>query len=60
MTSGRQQGWMRSGCQRCSLVPRSCRGKVNPVMAEMLNMVAFHVIGSDLAVAFAAQAGQLS
>ncbi|HHX42314.1 MAG TPA: aspartate ammonia-lyase [Armatimonadetes bacterium] len=34
-------------------------GKVNPVMAEMLNMVAFHVIGSDLAVAFAAQAGQL-
>ena len=34
-------------------------GKVNPVMAEMLNMVAFHVIGSDLAVALAAQAGQL-
>ncbi|MBI5345378.1 MAG: aspartate ammonia-lyase [Deltaproteobacteria bacterium] len=34
-------------------------GKVNPVMAEMLNMVSFQVIGNDLAVTMAAQAGQL-
>lgn len=34
-------------------------GKVNPVMAEMLNMVSFQVIGNDLAIAMAAQAGQL-
>jgi len=34
-------------------------GKVNPVMAEMLNQVCFHVIGHDLTVAFASQAGQL-
>ena len=34
-------------------------GKVNPVMAEMLNMVCFQVMGNDLAVAMAAQAGQL-
>jgi len=34
-------------------------GKVNPVMAEMLNMVCFQVMGNDLAVAAAAQAGQL-
>jgi aspartate ammonia-lyase len=34
-------------------------GKVNPVMAEMLNMAMFHVMGSDTAVALAAQAGQL-
>ncbi|NLC59607.1 MAG: aspartate ammonia-lyase [Armatimonadetes bacterium] len=34
-------------------------GKVNPVMAEMLNMVCYHVIGNDLTVALAAQAGQL-
>ncbi len=34
-------------------------GKVNPVMAEMLNQVCFHVIGHDLTIAFAAQAGQL-
>ena len=34
-------------------------GKVNPVMAEMLNMAMFHVQGCDLSVALAAQAGQL-
>jgi fumarate hydratase, class II len=34
-------------------------GKVNPVLAEMLNMTCFHVQGCDLAVSLAAQAGQL-
>ncbi|MGD8402552.1 MAG: aspartate ammonia-lyase [Anaerolineales bacterium] len=34
-------------------------GKVNPVMAEMLNQAMFHVIGCDTTVALAAQAGQL-
>jgi len=34
-------------------------GKVNPVMAEMLNQVCFQVIGCDTTVAYAAQAGQL-
>ncbi len=34
-------------------------GKVNPVLAEMLNMASFHVQGCDLTVALAAQAGQL-
>ncbi|MDD5368422.1 MAG: aspartate ammonia-lyase [Anaerolineaceae bacterium] len=34
-------------------------GKVNPVMAEMLDMAMFHVQGCDLTVALAAQAGQL-
>ncbi len=34
-------------------------GKVNPSMAEMLNMVCFQVIGNDLTVSMAAQAGQL-
>jgi fumarate hydratase class II len=34
-------------------------GKVNPVMAEMLNMAMFHVIGNDTTVLLAAQAGQL-
>jgi fumarate hydratase, class II len=33
--------------------------KVNPVMAEMLNMVAIQVTGMDTAVAMAAAAGQL-
>jgi aspartate ammonia-lyase len=34
-------------------------GKVNPVMAEVTNMVGFHVIGNDLAITMAAQAGQM-
>ncbi len=34
-------------------------GKVNPVMAEMLNMVCFRVIGNDLTISSAAGAGQL-
>ncbi len=33
-------------------------GKVNPVMAECLNMVAFQVLGNDLTVSMAVQAGQ--
>jgi aspartate ammonia-lyase len=34
-------------------------GKVNPVMAECLNMVAFQVVGSDTTTSLAVQAGQL-
>jgi fumarate hydratase class II len=34
-------------------------GKVNPVLAEMLDMSMFHVQGCDLTIALAAQAGQL-
>lgn len=34
-------------------------GKVNPVLAEMLNMAMFHVIGNDTTVSLASQAGQL-
>ena len=34
-------------------------GKVNPVIPEMVNQVAFHVIGADMTVTMAAEAGQL-
>jgi aspartate ammonia-lyase len=34
-------------------------GKVNPSMAEMLNMICFQVLGNDTCVSYAAQAGQL-
>ena len=34
-------------------------GKVNPVMAEMLDMAMMHVVGCDTTVSLAAQAGQL-
>jgi len=33
-------------------------GKVNPSLAECLNMICFNVMGNDVAVAMAAQAGQ--
>ena len=34
-------------------------GKVNPVMPELLNLVAFRVMGNDVAVTIAAKTGQL-
>ncbi len=34
-------------------------GKINPVIAEALNLVCFQVIGNDLAVTLAAEGGQL-
>lgn len=38
-----------------SLMP----GKVNPIIPEMVNMVAYQVIGNDLTITMAAEAGQL-
>jgi aspartate ammonia-lyase len=34
-------------------------GKVNPVMAEVVNQVAFQIMGNDLTVTLASEAGQL-
>ncbi len=34
-------------------------GKINPVIPEAVNQVAYQVIGNDLAITFAAEAGQL-
>ena len=34
-------------------------GKVNPVMAEMLNMICYQVIGNDTVIMLGAQAGQM-
>jgi aspartate ammonia-lyase len=34
-------------------------GKVNPVIPEVVNQIAFEVIGNDITVSFAAEAGQL-
>ncbi len=34
-------------------------GKVNPVLAEMMNMACYHVMGNNLTVSLAAAAGQL-
>jgi aspartate ammonia-lyase len=53
-----------TGIKEITLPPRQpgssiMPGKVNPVMPECLNQIAFHVVGADMAVALAAQAGQL-
>jgi fumarate hydratase class II len=34
-------------------------GKVNPVLAEMLNQAMFHIMGNDFTIMMASQAGQL-
>jgi fumarate hydratase class II/aspartate ammonia-lyase len=34
-------------------------GKINPAVPEMVNMVCFHVIGHDVAIAMCGEAGQL-
>jgi aspartate ammonia-lyase len=54
----------RVGFNEISLPPRQpgssiMPGKVNPVMAELINQVAFQVIGNDNTVCLASEAGQL-
>ena len=34
-------------------------GKVNPVIPEVVNQVAFNAIGNDMTITMAAEAGQL-
>lgn len=54
----------RAGLQEINLPPMQpgssiMPGKVNPVIPEMVNQVAFQVIGNDITVTLAAEAGQL-
>ena len=53
-----------SGLGEINLPPRQAGssimpGKVNPVIPEVVNQIAFEVIGNDLAVTMAAEGGQL-
>ncbi|SDZ49352.1 aspartate ammonia-lyase [Evansella caseinilytica] len=53
----------RTGLNEILLPPRQpgssiMPGKVNPVMAEVVNQVAFKVIGNDLTITLASEAGQ--
>ena len=43
---------------RSEVIGLSLSGPVNPVIAEMTNMICFQVIGNDQAILWAAQAGQ--
>jgi aspartate ammonia-lyase len=54
----------RAGLGEINLPPRQAGssimpGKVNPVIPEVVNQIAFEVIGNDITVSFAAEAGQL-
>jgi aspartate ammonia-lyase len=54
----------RCGLREINLPPKQpgssiMPGKVNPVIPEVVNMVCFRVIGSDLTVSLAAEGGQL-
>lgn len=54
----------RTGLGEINLPPRQpgssiMPGKVNPVIPEAVNQVAFHVVGNDMAITMAAEAGQL-
>lgn len=54
----------RAGLGEINLLPMQAGssimpGKVNPVIAEVVNQVCFQVIGYDVAIAFAAEGGQL-
>lgn len=54
----------RTGLQEINLPPMQpgssiMPGKVNPVIPEMVNQVAFQVIGNDITITMASEAGQL-
>lgn len=54
----------RCGLQEINLPPMQpgssiMPGKVNPVIPEVVNQVAFQIIGADVTISFAAEAGQL-
>ena len=55
----RAPAWPRSTCRRCSRARRSCRARSIPVIPELVNLVAFRVMGNDYAVTLAAHSGQL-
>ncbi len=54
----------RTGLNEINLPPRQpgssiMPGKVNPVMAEVINQIAFQVVGNDHTIGLASEAGQL-
>lgn len=59
MNSGPVTGWgeihLPATQPGSSIMP----GKVNPVMAECMDMICFQIMGNDLAVSMAVQAGQM-
>jgi aspartate ammonia-lyase len=59
MSSGPRAGLNEINLPRMAPGSSIMPGKVNPIIPEMVNQVAFQVIGNDVAVTMAAEAGQL-
>lgn len=59
MASGPKAGWKEINLPEMQPGSSIMPGKVNPVMAEVMNQVCFQVIGCDTVVTLAAEAGQL-
>jgi aspartate ammonia-lyase len=59
MNSGPTTGWAEIRLPATQPGSSIMPGKVNPVMAECMNMICFQIIGNDLSVSMAVQAGQM-
>jgi fumarate hydratase class II len=59
LSSGPTTGLAEITCEPVQPGSSIMPGKVNPVMAEMLDMAMFHVLGNDFTVMMGAQGGQL-
>ena len=59
LSSGPRAGFGEIALPAVRPAPSIMPGKVNPVIPEVVNQVAFEVIGNDLTVTLAAEAGQL-
>src|SRR5262245_43162621 len=59
LSSGPRAGFGENSLRAVQAGSSIMPGKVNPVIPEMVNQVAFEVIGNDMTVTMAAEAGQL-
>ncbi|QLF71473.1 aspartate ammonia-lyase (plasmid) [Peteryoungia desertarenae] len=59
LSSGPRGGFCEIGLPQLQPGSSIMPGKVNPVIPEVVNQIAFQVIGADLTVTLAAEAGQL-
>ena len=59
MNSGPITGWAEIRLPATQPGSSIMPGKVNPVMAECMDMICFQIIGNDIAVSMAVQAGQM-
>ena len=59
MNSGPITGWAEIRLPATQPGSSIMPGKVNPVMAECMNMICFQIMGNDISVSMAVQAGQM-